>query len=163
MLKRVRIAFAGVLMLAPGALSHTSSAQEPASHLQQAREVVELMGAEQLYSDMITVTIPLLEPSFRQSWPGASDKTIQQAMDLLGSALIASAPEFIDETAALYMRSFTQAELEALADFLRSPAGARFIALQSQIMQEGQAIGARIGDRISIELLPQLQAIIESD
>ncbi|MBI1264138.1 MAG: DUF2059 domain-containing protein [Alphaproteobacteria bacterium] len=163
MLKRVRIAFVCVLMLAPGALAHASAAQEPDAHLQQAREVVELMGAEQLYRDMITVTMPLLEPSFRQSWPGVSDKAIQQAMDLLGSALIGAAPGFMDETAALYRRSFTQAELEALADFLRSPAGARFIALQPQIMQEGQAIGERIGERISIELLPQLQAIIESD
>lgn len=163
MMKLAGWACAGVLLLAPGAFAHASAAQEPDSHLQQAREVVELMGAEQLYMDMITVTMPLLEPSFQQSWPGVSEKAIQQAMDLLGSALIEAAPEFMDETAALYMRSFTQAELEALADFLRSPAGARFIALQPQIMQEGQAIGERIGERISIELQPQLQAIIESD
>ncbi|WP_199200446.1 DUF2059 domain-containing protein [Alkalicaulis satelles] len=161
MLKFMSMACACAVMLAPGSLAHEGFGHEPDAHLEQAREVVILAGVEQLFTSSIRQTIPMIRPSLGQAWPAASPEAADRAMALIESAMLGLAPELVDETAVVYKRLFTQSDLAELADFMRSPVGQRFIESQSRLMEEGQMIGERLGERAMADVMPQVTAIME--
>lgn len=65
--------------------------------------------------------------------------------------------EIIDETVPLYARAFSVAEIGQLADFYRSPIGAKMLAVTPQLMGEGMQIGQRVVARRIGPLMQQLQ------
>ncbi len=66
--------------------------------------------------------------------------------------VVHDAPQLVDSIAVIYAQSFSQQELEVLADFYGSPVGQRLRELQPTLIAESSAIGQRWGARIGAEI-----------
>ncbi|WP_448585352.1 DUF2059 domain-containing protein [Thermaurantiacus sp.] len=82
--------------------------------------------------------------------------------EALGPILKEMVPAQRELTIAAYARNFTEAELNAIAAFYRSPAGAKFARLQPQVAIEvGRGMAQRFGPRIETaqkSIAPRLDA-----
>lgn len=66
--------------------------------------------------------------------------------------MVSDAPQLVDSIAVLYARTFTDAELAALSEFHRSPAGQRLRDVLPTLLTESTVIGRRWGARIGAEI-----------
>lgn len=66
--------------------------------------------------------------------------------------------DLIGEIAAIYEAHFSEAEVQALLDFYKSPLGLKLAEHQPAISAEGMAAGQAWGERIAAEVVGELQA-----
>lgn len=144
MLQRI---FAGQLLLIIAGFSHTAHA-EP---IDLARELVQLSQGETVLNQMFETLTPQIMGLALNKNPDLSDEKKAKIEGILLEELQVAVPEFLEETAKIYARNFTEAELQDVIDFYNSPTGSKFQQLAPQLMQEsmvhGQALGQTVGTR----------------
>lgn len=115
------------------------------ARLAAAREVLRLTNSEKMLSETFPVIIKqamgsvvaLIQP------PNMSPEQQKQYNDI-ADAISSSASEFVlskktqllDVSAAVYARTFTVEELNALSEFYGTPAGQKFVSASPELMQE---------------------------
>lgn len=149
MLRRVpllALAVALPLLSVPGA-----RADDLPARIAAARDVIAAMGAV----DGVKQAMPMLTGTVRSVIVKANPETeadIDEALAHLHGRMAARLDELVEDIAPVYAKGFTLEELQGLAAFYRSPAGAKLAALQPQMVQATVAIGQRWGERIAAEI-----------
>jgi len=60
--------------------------------------------------------------------------------------------QMISDFATLYAQTFTAEEMKTVADFYRTGAGAKFIAMTPELMRKGAAIGMKYSQKIADQM-----------
>ncbi len=133
-----------------GSPARAHDAPDPA-RLAAARELIAAMRAV----EGVKQALPMLAGSVRsvivKANPG-TEADIDEALATLHNRMAARVDDLVDDIAPVYARGFSREELESLAAFYRSPAGAKLAALQPTLLQETVGIGQRWGERIAAEI-----------
>lgn len=151
------------LILSLCLLSPMASADEPSADdpkLALAIELLAVIDMDQMFTamqsqveSMITGQLQQLETC--EAMKPAIEGYSKDMGALIGSKL--TAEQFMPEIAQLYAEVFTQAELQGLLDFYRSPLGEKMLAKMPELMQRSMTIG----QNQMTALMPEIEAAAE--
>jgi hypothetical protein len=137
-----------VFLLGAGA----ALAQSPAPDaMTAARELVVTMRTAEQFKAIMPAVIQNLKPAIVQNRPEVA-RDLDAIMPLLLEGMSARVNEIVDEITALYARTFTVDELNAITAFYRSPVGQKFLLKLPAITQESMVIGQKFGQSVATEL-----------
>jgi uncharacterized protein len=115
-----------------------SAAQPNAAKLAKIRELINLMGTPRIAIDMMksqAASIKKLMP-----FPPAAQDDFEK--ELLGSI---NANELVDLIVPIYDRHFSEADVDGMLAFYRSPLGRRLTKALPEISAESQRVGQKWG------------------
>ena len=136
-------AAARLLLLATLFTSVSALAQAaPETKEQKIRRLLALMNAGDVGVQMIGTMIE----SFRKISPSIPEEVWS------GIRKKVSGDDFVTMLIPVYARNLEEADVEALLAFYSSPAGQRFLAKQSTIIQESAAAGREWGAKLGMEI-----------
>ena len=84
--------------------------------------------------------------------PAVTGSQVRQVFTELSAKFVDRKAELIDQIALAYAEQLTLEQLSAITDFYRSPAGAKFVEVQPQMMRKAMALGQRWGAEIGREI-----------
>src|SRR6476659_8522980 len=149
---RARLLAIAIAALAIAAITAPTRAQAPdPARLAAAKDMMEASRVDKQFEQVIPLLLDRLKESFRTIAPdkrGVIDGVFEQ----MQSKFISRRGELLDEIAVLYAQRLEAAEMKAVAEFYRSPVGAKLIEAQPQIMQQSMMAGQRWGQRIGREI-----------
>ena len=128
----------------------TATAVDPA-RLAAARDLLEVTGVTRQMDGMV-------DAMSRGFAKGANAENSEAGKKLSGEfdasmkKLLGYKDQMISDFAVLYAQTFTAEEMKTVADFYRSGAGAKFIAMTPELMQKGAAIGMKYSEKIAKEM-----------
>jgi hypothetical protein len=137
------------LMLALGAsaaVAQQAAAPDPA-RIAAAKDLMEVTGVNKQLDGMIAA----MGQGFRKGAADAADAATAEAagkeFDSHMARLMSYRQAMLDDFAALYAEKFTAEELKSVADFYRSPTGAKFIQTMPELIQSGALIGMKYSQK----------------
>jgi hypothetical protein len=140
------------LGLALPALASTAQAQQiDPARMAAAKEMMEAARVERQFEQMMPLLLSRMQESFRSLAPERR-ALIDGVFEQIGRKFAVRRSELIAEIAGVYAQKLDAAELKAITEFYKSPAGLKFIEAQPQIMQESMAAGQRWGQQIAREI-----------
>jgi hypothetical protein len=116
-----------------------------------ARDLMEVTGVTKQMDGMV-------EAMSRGFAKGANadtspaGKQLSAQFDTGMKKLLEYKDQMISDFAMLYAQTFTAEEMKTVADFYRTGAGAKFIAMTPELMQKGAAIGMKYSQKIADEM-----------
>jgi len=129
--------------------------------LAASRELMELTNANQSLDQMIMMLAPQLSQLLEQANPQQGQLVRQIVDEMVIPELRKSIPEAVDSAATIYARTFTQAELNQVIAFYKTPTGQKFIdrmpGLMTELSQAGQEWGQRAAIKALQDLAPKLR------
>jgi hypothetical protein len=137
----------------------------PAHAQQQPEAAPEIVDPARLAAarDLLVATntdaqfaaiIPLMFRQMRQSLPGQAPNhqdEVNKVFEEIQKQFLDRRGEILDQIARLYALKFTPEEMNALAEFYRSPVGQKFIAAMPDIAAEAMRLGNAWGHQIGRE------------
>jgi TonB family protein len=147
------------------AVTVPGAAQVPTSVLDRARAVVNLTGSDELVlalrSQLLAAVIAgaiEIRRTAGETEPSSDDRArLQASFEDAYNELIP--PAAVREVAAnVYAKHFTASELDAMADFLRSPVGQKMIRSQGVLAQEVMAAAQKLWSHHQPEILRRVQS-----
>ena len=145
---RTLVAGLTVFLLAAG----PALAQSPAPDaMTAARELVTTMRTADQFKAIMPVIIQNLKPAIVQNRPEVA-RDLDAVMPLMLEGMSARVNEIVDEITALYARTFSVEELNAITAFYRSPVGQKFLLKLPAITQESMVIGQKFGQSVASEM-----------
>lgn len=137
-----------VLLAVPG----PANAQAPdAARLTAAKDLMQAAGVAAQFDEIMPLLTRQLAQSFVAVAPDKADE-IREVFAQLGTKFIDRKGELIDQIAAVYAEKLELADLTTIVGFYRSPAGAKFISVQPEIMRQSMTLGQRWGTQIGREI-----------
>lgn len=144
----------------PAAAPPAAPANVDPARLKAARDLLVATNTDGQFATII----PLMFKQMRQSLPSQGPKQqeeVNQVFDEIQKRFLERRGEILDQIAHLYAQKFSPEEMNALADFYRSPAGRKFIAampdLAADAMRLGNAWGQQIGREAEQSIRDELQ------
>lgn len=142
-----------VLALAlPVGGGHADTTPSDPQRLAAARDLMAVTGVDRQIDGMIQVMGAGLSHGAAQSGNPAAGKMLAQSFDVFIERFKSYRAPMLDEIAALYAARFSTEELTAVADFYRAGAGAKFIAVMPELMQQGSQIGLKYSQKVLEDL-----------
>jgi hypothetical protein len=132
-------------------VSIAAAAAEPAAtpdpeRVAAAKDMMEATGVVKQMDGMVAV----LGQGFRKGATDAAGASgaakadaASQQFDRYMKRLMSYRQQMVDDFAVLYAERFTAPELKSIADFYRSPTGAKFVTAMPQLIQSGAQIGMK--------------------
>jgi uncharacterized protein len=121
------------------------------ARLAAARQMMQVAGVARQFSQVMPVLMRQLAEGFVAVAPDKA-KVIAEVFAQLGSKFDERKGELIDQVAALYAEQLTLEELNAVTEFYRSPAGAKMMSIQPQVMRQAMQLGQRWGAQLGREI-----------
>ena len=139
-------------LLAFVALSPPVRAQAPdAERLAAARDLMQIAGVARQFDEVMPLLTRQLAESFIAVAPGKAGE-IREVFSQLAVKFVDRKGELIDQIAAVYAEKLALEDLSSIVGFYKSPAGAKFIAVQSDIMRQSMLLGQRWGAQLGREI-----------
>lgn len=113
-----------------------------------ARSLLAAMQAESTFIHGMEVTIPIQKQASPKVPEVFWERMLQRARE--------GAPALLDSLAPVYAERFSEAELQELLRFYRSPIGRRFTALQLDLSEASSQVGRRWGARLGADVAKEL-------
>jgi hypothetical protein len=143
------------LSVVAGAIGASAQTQAPdPGRMAAAKEMMVASGAVKQFDEAIPLLVGQMARSFMTLVPDKA-KEIREVFDQLGPRFLERKGELIDQVAELYAAELSQAELEAVVAFYKSPVGLKFAAAQPRIVRQSVMLGQRWGERIGREVEQQ--------
>ena len=148
----LRRALLFVTLIAGTALAGTSLAQAPdPARVAAAKQLMEAAGAGRQFDEAMPLIANQMSQSFRQLAPDKG-KEIAEVFKQLVPRFLDRKGILLEQIAGLYAAELTLEELNGIVDFYKSPIGAKFAAVQPNILRQSMALGQRWGQQIGSEL-----------
>ncbi len=152
------------LCLAGFGLSAPASAQEASdAHLKAARAAIDAMGATDPFDNILPQIAERLKATLIQASPNFQDIIIS-TVDEKTLALAGRRGDLEREAASIYAKSFSEAELNAIADFFNSDVGKKFLKdmpiTNRELYKAADVWGAGVDRDLAAESDKELEAII---
>ena len=147
-----RAAAMAAALLALVALPMQASAQAPdAERLAAAKELMQVAGVAKQFDEVMPYLTAQLAQSFVAIAPDKAGE-IRDVFAQLAVKFVDRKGELIDQITALYAEKLGLEDLKAIVAFYKSPAGAKFIAAQPDIMRQSMTLGQRWGAQLGREI-----------
>ncbi len=143
---------------APAAPAPTASAANPAK-LALAREAIAAMQADKMFDGM-AAQMKQMATQFSPLPADATPEQRQKAEELQGKILdlaMTEAKVMIGKMDAIYANVYSEAELQAMVSFFKSPEGQSMIAKQPQVAAQIMPLVQEMQQ----SLMPKMQKLIE--
>lgn len=127
-------ALALMLAVAPAAAQTTAPALEP-SHLQAARDVMDLSGISQNFDEAFAEFQNNTRQLVAQTRPDLAKDT-EAVLALLKPEADKRRDEIATASAEAFARRMNEADLKEVATFFRSPVGQRYSAFRTQAIED---------------------------
>jgi hypothetical protein len=118
-----------------------------------ARELIEIIGGAQMFSQMVDVSLAQSWPAIEEQNPDLSKKDLRIFKEEFAAALRAEVDVIIGETAKIYARHLSVGEMRASINFYKSPEGRAMLTKLPVIMSEAVELGNRFGSKVSANAL----------
>ncbi|HEU4380586.1 MAG TPA: DUF2059 domain-containing protein [Hyphomicrobiaceae bacterium] len=148
---RARILAIVLLAMASPVASVAQTQSPDPDRLAAAKDMMDASRVDRQFEQVIPLLLDHLKQGFRRVAPDRAD-IIDSVFEQMQSRFISRRGELLEEIAGLYAQRLEASEMRAVADFYRSPVGAKLIDVQPQIMQESILAGQRWGQRIGREI-----------
>lgn len=122
-----------------------------AARVAAARELMAVAGAAKQFDQVMPLMTANITNAFVSLAPHA-EKEIKDVMGEMLKRFSQRKGELIQEIARLYAEKLTLAEIKELTRFYSKGVGAKFIALQPELMQRSMMFGQRWGEQIGREV-----------
>jgi uncharacterized protein len=126
-------------------------AEPTATALAAAQQLLDVSGVQKQFEAMVPLFADQIAKIYIQQQP-QHERVIREAFAAMTKRMSSRKDELIAEVAAVYARSFSEADLKELAAFFAGGAGRRFVEMQPQLLPETMRLGQRWGDRIGREI-----------
>ena len=124
------------------AFAQTSPTEDKTANV---RRLLTLMGAEKLQASIIDQFMNIFKSSFaKTARPDERSQKILDRMTTLFTEEVKKA-DFLQMTADLYSKNFTNDEIKELIQFYESPVGRKTIQVLPTVTQESMTRGAELG------------------
>lgn len=120
------------ICLAGAALAAPAAAQD--SKIEKAREIFRVMQAETIVDQMVEAAFRQVGPMMQQSHPELPPAALTIVREEIAASLRQGMPELVEQMAGVYEQVFTEAELDGMLDFYRSPVGQSLLDKMPQVM-----------------------------
>lgn len=166
MIKLITAAAAALALLAQPCLAQTAapddkgatSAPVDPARLAAARRFMTAAHIDDAMSSIMTAMVPRFTEQEGHS-RGLSSDQIQMVSTVVQQELLADLPELVRAMTQLYALRFSEADLNAIADFYESEAGRHFVAAQGPLAEEGAAIGQAWSERLQPRVEARIRAL----
>ncbi len=148
---RALLLAAAVLALSLNTPSARAQTAPDAARLAAAREMMQVAGVARQFSQVMPVLMRQLAQGFVAVAPDKAE-VITDVFAKLGGKFDERKGELIDQIAALYAEQLNLEELNAVIGFYRSPAGAKMMSIQPQVMRQSMLLGQRWGAQLGREI-----------
>jgi hypothetical protein len=148
---RALLLAAALLVLALPLPSVRAQTTPEAARLAAAREMMQVAGVARQFSEVMPVLLRQLAQGFVAVAPDKAE-VIGEVFAKLGGKFDERKGELIDQVAGLYAEQLSLEELGAVTTFYRSPAGAKMMSIQPQVMRQAMQIGQRWGAQLGREI-----------
>jgi hypothetical protein len=150
MFRRALVISAISVFVALGAFPAAAQAPD-AARLAAAKEMMQAAGAARQFDQVMPTLAAQLSRSFIAVAPDKAAQ-IREVFSQLMVRFTDRKNELMDQIAQLYAEKLTAEEMTAVTAFYRSPAGAKFVAIQPELMQQAMLIGQRWGENLGREI-----------
>lgn len=120
------------------------AAPDPA-RMAAARELMEVTGVTKQMDGMVDAMSKGFAKGAKSS---AEGQKAAGAFDDMMKRFLGYKQDMLRDFEVLYAESFTAEEMNAVSNFYRSGAGAKFVAMTPELMQKGAAIGIKYSERM---------------
>ncbi len=144
------------VLLVSGAPTFAQNKPVDAASVTIAKELLATMGVDKQLETMLPLMLQNMRGMIVQQKPSAQ-KEIDAALAALAGKFLARRQELVDQMAVLYAERIPLDDLKAMTAFFATPAGKRFVAVQPELMREGNAIGQQWGMKIGQEVDSELR------
>jgi uncharacterized protein len=151
----------GALTIAMGMLATAAGAQQPpapkgpppsAAQVQLARDIIDASGAARAFDSIIPSIMSQAYASFLQQNPDLQKPLVESITAIRGD-FEKRQPEIVALMAQAYASHFTEAELQELIGFYRSPTGKKLVAELPGVLEESFARAREWGAKVSEEFI----------
>ncbi|MEQ8406537.1 MAG: DUF2059 domain-containing protein [Oceanicaulis sp.] len=156
-MKKLAISLLGAVLMAGAVYAQTDDLSEREA---LALEMIELSGAADMANTMVDQMLPMMEPSFRQGYPNATDAQIAEALSIFAQAFRDRNEQMNHQMAELHTDMLSADDMRAINAFYRSEAGENLLAAMPEVMERSQAIGERMAMEIMSVEGPAMEAAL---
>src|SRR5262249_12250748 len=132
---RTILAAATVVLLALGAAA-PARAQSALADEGKVRELLAVMKADQNMREMMPKMLDQIVTALSQRVPDMASKDRDEVMQLMQKAMVDNVGLLIEALVPVYRRNFTDADIAALTQFMRSPAGQSYVEKMPKLAVE---------------------------
>jgi hypothetical protein len=134
----------------PAFAEETPPPVDPA-RMAAARELMEVTGVTKQMDGMVeAMSHGFAKGANADTSPAGKELSAQ--FDTGMKKLLEYKDQMISDFATLYAQTFTAEEMKTVADFYRTGAGAKFIAMTPELMRKGAAIGMKYSQKIADQM-----------
>jgi uncharacterized protein len=141
-----------IICISSPALAEDTPATPPdPARVAAARDLLEVTGVTKQMDGMVEA----MSRGFAKGANADNSETGKKLSDQFDSSmkkLLEYKDQMITDFANLYAETFTAEEMKTVADFYRSGAGAKFIAMTPELMKKGAEIGMKYSTKIADEM-----------
>jgi hypothetical protein len=129
-------------------VSIAAAAEEPAAapdpeRVAAAKDMMEATGVVKQMDGMVAAMGQGFRKGAADAGGAAKAEAAGEQFDRYMKRLMSYRQQMVDDFAVLYAERFTAPELKSIADFYRSPTGAKFIQAMPELIQAGAQIGMK--------------------
>jgi uncharacterized protein len=143
---RTLLSLALVVVCSTAALAQNAESKNPALEA-KVRELLALTGS----ADMATQMIDQMIPAMKEMAPGVPESLWTE----LASEM--SVDGLIEELIPIYMKEYTEREIDAMLTFYRTPEGQSVIKKMPSVMTQSMLVGQQWGQKAAQRVFERLQ------
>lgn len=130
--------------------------------MQAAHELLKVSNADTQFKTIIPAMFAQMRTAIPVNPPERRIK-MDEILDQVEAEFIHRYKEVTEQMAQLYARRFTTEEMIALAEFYRTPLGAKFISAMPELASDAMQLGNSWGERVSNEAWQAIQKKIDEN
>jgi uncharacterized protein len=119
----------------------------PAARLAQAKELIQVSGAEALLVSADAMSDMMVE-QVQKNVPGIDSEAIETLKKIVHEEYAKSAPQMLEDAGRIYARHFSEAEMNDMIAFYKTATGKRLVAETPALMRECAQASAELSSRI---------------
>ena len=134
----------------PAAAPQATPANVDPARLRAARDLLVATNTDAQFATIIPLMFRQMRQSMAAQGP-AQQEEVNKVFEEIQKQFLERRSEVLDQIAHLYAAKLSSEEMNALADFYRTPVGQKFIAVMPELAAEAMRIGSDWGQQIGRE------------
>lgn len=133
-----------------------SPANPPEAQLAAAKDLLRVTGAEAVMRAALKNQGGMIEQQLKKAMPDADPAIVSLLQNISQEETEKSIPHIMDESARIYARHFSEADLRGLIAFYATPLGAKLIEQLPAVTNECAQMSAEMSGKILVRFREEL-------
>lgn len=118
-----------------------------------AKELLRISHADQVLDQAVSLILPQQIKSIKSLRPDIPEKALNRFGEVFKASFRKNMQEFLDAAALTYTRHLSEADMKAIVEFYKTPAGQNLIKKQPVMISELARLGSVMGQEIARKAL----------